>query len=316
MKAADFPNNLSIGFEEGICNLRCSKCPVHGDGRRTRKIIRGVMPFKRAYKLFDELRGSDSIVNSGYYGEPLFYKNFWKYHDAIKERGIKAGINTNGLLLTEKCAKRLVDSKTDCVFVSIDATTKETLKKVRGINALNKIKAGVFALLKARKNKAYPRVGVSFVVEKSNIHEKEDFVSFWVKYVDTVRVAELYLKGSKKIPKKRKPCLMLYGNMLIHHNGDVPICCLDADGSTRVGNVFDKGIKGVWLGSELQKIRYYHENGQFDKVALCKDCKDWARNYLDEEETAGNILMRRSPLMTYYNRIDRLGTWNFSSGKY
>ncbi len=315
----DVPQNMSIGFYEGSCNLQCPKCLVSGKGKGPNKSIKGTMPFEKVCKLLDELKGSDVVVAGSGYTEPLLQKDFWKYLKAIKDRGLKVSINTNGTLLTEEYAKRFMDLKIDCVFVSIDAITKDTLKKVRGTDELDKINEAVFVMLKARKDKPYPRIGVSFIAEEANLHEKEGFITFWIQHVDAIRVAEVYSEGNsvrhKVIPENRKPCPMLYDNMLIHNTGDVSLCCWDANGRTNVGNVFKQGIKGVWLGEEFQKIRHYHETGQFDKVPFCKNCNDWPRDDVTTEETVDNILIRRSPLLTYYNRIDRLFTWSFDLGK-
>jgi MoaA/NifB/PqqE/SkfB family radical SAM enzyme len=217
--------------------------------------------------------------------------------------------------MTKEYADKLVDLGIDSVFVSIDAMTKGTLKKVRGTEELDKVKGAVFFILNARGDKPLPRVGVSFVTEEANMHEKGEFISYWIKHADAVRVSELYLKAKKLVPKDRKPCTFLYNNFFIHNNGDVPICCLDGNGKTNMGNVFESGIRGVWLGEKFQQARHYHETGQFDKISFCKGCPDWIRNDLSIEEIKSDILIRRSPLLTYYNRIDRLDTWRFGDGE-
>jgi len=316
IKLPDFPGRISIGLQEGFCNLHCPKCPVHGEGGGN--LIKGKMNLQKACNLLDQLKNTEVVLASEGYTEPLIQENFWEYLKEVKNRQIKMNINTNGLLMSEDYAQRLIDLKIDCVFVSIDAVTKDTLKKVRGTDNLEKINAAVFNLLKARGDKSYPRIGVSFLVQKENAHEKEEFISYWIQHVDAVRVAQLYLEGEfnyNLIPGGRKPCSVLYDTMLIHHNGDVPLCCWDGSGRTKVGNVFEQGIKSVWLGEPLQKARLYHETGQFDKVPLCKGCNDWIRYAFTTEEAADGILIQRSPLLVYYNRIDRLKTWKFGAGK-
>ena len=47
---------------------------------------------------------------------------------------------------------------------SIDAVTKETLAKVRSVDKLEKIESAVFRLMKARSDREYPRIGVSFTI--------------------------------------------------------------------------------------------------------------------------------------------------------
>jgi radical SAM protein with 4Fe4S-binding SPASM domain len=107
---------------------------------------------------------------------------------------------------------------------------------------------------------------------------------------------------------------MLYQNMYIHHNGDVAVCCWDAYGKTNLGNVFKQGVKGVWHGKEFQRLRRLHETGQWKKIPFCTACQDWPRYIYTEEIQRGNLLIRKTPLMIYYNRIDRLETWRFKKG--
>jgi radical SAM protein with 4Fe4S-binding SPASM domain len=236
----------------------------------------------------------------------------------MKGRNIKVNMNTNGLLVTEESAKRLIDLKIDCIFVSIDAMTPETLQKARGTGKIGEINRVVFNLLEARENRLYPRIGVSFTVEENNMHEKEEFIAHWIQHVDAVRVNELYGKESNNDSKApsmdRRSCPILYDTMLIHNNGDVPLCCIDGNGETKVGNVFEQGIKGVWLGEEFQKMRYYHETKQADRIPFCKTCTDWPRYEFTKEEIVNNVLIRHSPLLTYYKRLDRLDTWKFGEG--
>lgn len=309
----DFPRVISIGFLEGRCNLTCPKCPVFGENRDKENPIKGEMPLEEARKLFDEIKGTHAVVSGQGYTEPFLQKNLWEYLKEMRARDIPVSMNTNGLLMTDEYAQRIIDLKIDCIFVSIDAMTKEALKKVRSTDKLEKITDAVFSLLKARGDTVYTRIGVSFVEEEANKHEKDDFINYWTQYVDAVRVCELWSgsshQGASTVSVERRPCSMLYDNMLIHHNGDVSICCWDGKGVTKMGNVFKQGIKGVWLGEDFQKARYYHETGQYDKVPYCLPCTDWLRNEFIEEETVADVLIRRTPLLTYYNRIDKLQTW-------
>jgi radical SAM protein with 4Fe4S-binding SPASM domain len=315
----EYPQKISFGSIEGYCNLRCNKCYAFGPKNKKKDFYKGEMPLEKALSLFDELKGTDAVVASPGYAESLMQKDFCDYLKAMKERGLRVNINTNGLLVTAAYAKSFIDLEIDGIFVSIDAATADTLKKVRGTDELEKIKTGVFALLDARNSKLFPRIGVSFVVEEGNAHEREEFVDFWLQHVDTVRVAELFSHNvnvqDQVKSENRKPCQMLYDSMLIHYNGDVPVCCWEPSGKTYLGNVFKDGIKGVWEGEKFKRVRYYHETDQFDKVPFCKECNDWARYVVPEETTDGNILIRRSPLLVYYNRIDRLATWEFGQGQ-
>jgi radical SAM protein with 4Fe4S-binding SPASM domain len=314
----DMPPRLLMDVQGGYCNLKCPKCWVHApDANADFAHLRGRMSLEDARKVLDEVMNAKPTFQPNLWTEPLMAKNFKEHIRQVKERGIPTSMNTNGLLLNEEMANFLVEVKFDCVLISIDATTKETLMKSRGTDKLEEIERAVFTMLKARGDRTHPRIGVTFTSEECNAHERDEFVKKWINYVDVIRVGERYESYGKvhghvkkvELPKKRTPCQALYDTMAVHFNGDVSVCCLDGMRETNMGNILKDGVHKVWHGEAFTKARHYHETGQWDKVPFCKGCKVWAR-YDYEEIVENGVLIRRSPLMTYYNRVDRLETWN------
>ncbi|MBI2890682.1 MAG: SPASM domain-containing protein [Nitrospirae bacterium] len=314
MPVPDLPTRILMDLAEGYCNLRCPKCYVYGsaEGRAAIRPRRGFMSLEDARAILDEVMSARPLVQPGMWIEPLMAKNFDEHIAAMKQRGLPVALNTDGLLLREETAHRLVELGVDCVFVSIDATTVETLKKVRATDKLDQIHEAVHLLLRTRADAPKPRIGVSFVVEDANEHERDSFVAHWVRHVDVVRINEVYrpdgsVRGSA-VPPVRTPCKSLYETMPIHHNGDVSLCCLDAFGRHKMGNVLKEGVRGVWHGEAFRRMRHLHETGRYDQIPFCRTCDVWAV-YDYQEEVREGLLIRRSPIMTYYNRIDRLGPW-------
>ena len=157
--------------------------------------------------------------------------------------------------------------------ISIDATTTETLKKARGITALNKLIRNVERLVSIRGNKLFPRVGVTFVVMPYNEQEIDDFLSFWKERVDVIRFTGYITDGKPdstvlpgvepfKIPP-RIPCKQIFKDIVIRANGDVTPCVITSEAPeyTSMGNIFeDGGIKAVWQGKIFKQ---FHEECRF-----------------------------------------------------
>lgn len=309
----DLPERYLLDLKT-TCNLKCPMCLLHGsDEEEKKKIAIGKMDIEAAKEILDEIMSAKPLIQPSMWGEPLLADNLIDHITNMKKRGISVCFNTNGLTLTEKLASCFVDVKLDSIFFSVDAMTPETLKKVRGVDKLEKIARNVELMLKIRDHATFPRIGVSFTVQKENENETDEFVSHWIKIVDVVRVGAVFADGKLtgiKPPKERTPCHALYQTMPIHFNGDVSICCFDSFGEQVMGNVFkDGGVKAVWKGKKLQEARHYHETGQWDKVPFCKDCNAWS-GYIYEDEVKDGILIRRSPQFIYYNRMDRLESWH------
>ena len=294
------------------CNLRCPMCPVWGsDNEEAIDSVEGVMDLAASRRLLDEISAAKPLIQPNMYGEPLLAPNLRERIVDMKTRGMAVAMNTNGLTLTEDLAQFFVDQKVDSVMFSIDAVTRPTLRKIRGIDKLEKIETAVFRLLKMRGEADFPRVGVSFTIQDDNRHEADDFVSRWVGVVDVVRMGIIFVNGTfpdMVTPLQRLPCPAIYNTLPVHNDGTVTVCCLDGFKTTNMGNVFKDGVVAVWQGEELAKVRYYHETGQWDKVPFCQPCNGWAQ-YEFEDEVRDGLLIRKSPQYTYYNKIARLKNW-------
>jgi len=296
------------------CNLKCPMCIVHSDieNPKVKQIIRQRMSADQARQILDEVMAAQPAVGPSLWSEPLMAKDILVHLQNMKARGMNVAINTNGLLLDKKMANELVALEIDAITISIDAVTKETLQKIRGIDKLEKIENNVHQLIMLRGDRDLPRIGVSFTKQCENISEHDDFIEKWMPIVDFVRTGEVFEEG--RFPeinldrKQRTPCPELYTTMAIHTNGDVSICCLDGFKDHRVGNALEQGVRAVWQGEEMQKVRRYHENGEYHKVPLCTNCDRWAASKYSEEVVDG-ILIRKSSEYTYYNNLEKIKNW-------
>jgi MoaA/NifB/PqqE/SkfB family radical SAM enzyme len=311
LPVSDLPERVLMDLATK-CNLRCPMCPVWGsEDEAAIDSVEGVMDLEASRRLLDEIMVAKPLIQPNMYGEPLLAPNLRERIVDMKARGMAVAMNTNGLTLTEDLAQFFVDQKVDSVMFSIDAVTRPTLRKIRGIDKLEKIETAVFRLLKMRGETDFPRIGVSFTIQDDNRHEADAFVSRWVGVVDVVRMGIIFVNGTfpdMETPPVRLPCPAIYNTLPVHNDGTVTVCCLDGFKTTNMGNVFKDGVSAVWQGEDLAKVRYYHETGQWDKVPFCKPCNGWAQ-YEFQEEVHDGLLIRKSPQYTYYNKIARLKNW-------
>ena len=307
----DLPERFLMDLH-GDCNLSCPMCFRHGGVEKEEKSpFIGTMPVDAVRKVLDEIMVAQPLIQPSTWGEPLIIPELRTHITAMKERGISVAMTTNGLTLTEETAKFFVDIKLDAIFFSMDSMTPETLKKVRGVDKLEKIQRNFMMMLEIRGDAQLPRIGATFTVQEENEHELEEFIEYWTQHADVVRVGGVLSRGralGMEVPKKRTPCGSLYMTMPIHSNGDALLCCLDSDAEHVMGNVFEDGVNEVWHGEGFTRMRKLHEDGDYDSIPFCKSCDVWA-GYAYEEEIKGNLLIRRSPQFIYYNRIDRLKSW-------
>src|SRR5271168_4209413 len=175
------------------CNLRCPMCPVWGsDDDAAVDAVKGIMNADASKRLLDEIAPAHPLVQPNMYGEPLLIPNLRERLRDMKSRGIAIAFNTNGLTLDEDLAKFMVEIELDSISFSIDALTRETLQKIRGLDKLEKIEAAVFRMLAARGDRELPRISVSFTLQGANRHEEQAFVERWSGIVDCVRVGLIF----------------------------------------------------------------------------------------------------------------------------
>ena len=111
-----------------LCNNNCPSCT----GNKQNKCS---LSFKQIKQIVDELAyefEAKSIIISGG-GEPLLHPEFVRILKYIKNKGLKIGLNSNGLALDEEKAKAIIEC---CSYfrISLDAGTKEMYKKTHGMD--------------------------------------------------------------------------------------------------------------------------------------------------------------------------------------
>ena len=326
------PNILKLELAN-TCNLSCSHCRFFSkeiDVKDYYKTEVG-MTEDRVRKIFEEIGSNKASFTLNVANEPLQAPQFKMCVTELKKYGHTGTINTNGLLLNKDMCKFLVEQQFDSVSISVDAVTKESLKRIRGITAIDKIIRNVKRLVEIRGSNALPRIAVSFVVLPFNTKEIPEFLNFWKNIVDVIRFSgcepnDTELTGPiseenkpdlsmlpdlemEKIPV-RTPCMQIYRDMIVKANGDVRPCCIDDDIS--MGNIFtDGGIEKVWNGKKFQEWRNLHNQSKWGVISACKDCNFWVETLQPKEkETEEFLICSPSPYRVFYNVKKRLDNWD------
>jgi organic radical activating enzyme len=107
----------------------------------------------------DELAtwSTPAVIRIAADGEPLIHPQALPMIRHIKTRGLTVSITTNGILLTERLIRDLLDSRIDVIDISIDAATADTFAKVRPsrgtVNFYPVVERNVLALIAARNER-------------------------------------------------------------------------------------------------------------------------------------------------------------------
>ena len=271
------------------CNLNCVMCTFHskespfrGNGRFSRS--KGFMSESLAYKIIDELGSSDVPIWLAMHGagEPLLHPKIEMFiRRASKYDNLNVGFLTNGMLLTDEKIKALLDSGIKWLSVSIDGLRADLMEKYRKGASFSKIHSNTMHLIQAvTSREEKPFLHVNMTVQKEMEADVDQFVDYWLQYVDQVSVSPCRPIGSRKSPLlpegvRREPCYMLFETMVIFWDGSVGLCCEDWFNWGQMGSVELNSLYEVWHGKKFSKVRELHLKGKYSKLMLCKECDIW-----------------------------------------
>lgn len=152
------------------CNINCIMCEV----RRTQWDI----PQEVIGEVLGLLSYIESIIWQG--GEPFLLDYFEEIFDkACKFPNLKQTIVTNGLLITEDWAQKLVNNNIELIF-SIDGVTKEVYERIRVGARFDDVIRGIEIINRARGKAPSKNMSLRLhaVIMKSNYRQLEAFIDF------------------------------------------------------------------------------------------------------------------------------------------
>lgn len=259
------------------CNLYCPMCARETFPQPKEDMEEAV--FRRL--IAESGRSAEHMMLIGL-GEPLLDPAIFDRVEYCARHGISTLLSTNGTLLDEKAAARLLDSPLEHITLSFDGATKESFEFYRKGARFEAVRDNFlrFARMKAERGRKL-QIVVQMVRLPGNAGEVDAFVRFWsaAPGVDQVRVKEdetnLIRPAAGHAPSDwRYPCHYLWrGPLYIKHNGDVYPCCQSYMlGGRPVGRIGDVPLEAIWNGGEMERMRRLHVEGRAGEIGICARC--------------------------------------------
>jgi len=113
-------------------------------------------------------------------GEPFCRKEIWDIIKIIKNYGIKGTLTSNGTLINEKTAKKIVELGLDDVCFSLDSFEEKINDEIRGKGVHAKVLKAIDLINKAKKDAGsdLPVVRLGTVITAKNYDKLESLVDF------------------------------------------------------------------------------------------------------------------------------------------
>lgn len=159
------------------CNMRCRMCPYASTDRRG--TATDIMDLALFSKTADQVfRHAYHLALSCAY-EPLLHPQLPRILEIASGHDVPEwGLVTNASLLDEPTAEAMIRHEMKVLSVSIDGTTPETYRDIRGVDAFDKVLQNVRRLqaMKREAGSELPRLLLNFVLMRRNLAEVVPFL--------------------------------------------------------------------------------------------------------------------------------------------
>jgi radical SAM protein with 4Fe4S-binding SPASM domain len=259
------------------CNLYCPMCPRETFPQPKADMSQDI--FERLVR--ESASTAEHMMLIGL-GEPLLDPAIYSRIEFCHQHSISTLISTNGVLLDERAAARLLDSPLEQMTLSFDGARKETFEFYRKGANFERVRDNFVRFARMKKERRSPmQVVVQLVRMEGNAAEVGDFISFWsaLPGVDQVRIKEdetnlMRPDAGHSAAEWKYPCHYLWrGPVYVKHNGDVYPCCQSYGlNGAPVGNIGEQSLVQIWNSPEVQKMRSLHAAGRGGEVGICSRC--------------------------------------------
>jgi len=258
----------------GYCNGKCTFCNFHTTIRK-----RGAMSWELIHKIVKEISTWNTpaqiTMNPG--GEFFMDSRWFDILLYIRKSLPKSKIviTTNGSHVDDEKIDKLVTIPNMDIGFSLYAYYPETYLMVMGlpIDTIGKIDHAIERFSKERPdmNANISCTDDSWYVSHG---EFEQLVKKWGSRARPHKMIHNSQHRNYPLPHDHQdcPCQTMFSNMVIYHNGDVGLCCFDANGEVILGDIRNHTLLDVWTGDNMRKYRNLHISGLRKAIPLCGSC--------------------------------------------
>ena len=175
-----------------LCNLRCKMCAPHAEGwEQIHAVPKGSMDMALYARILDGLVDDDCRFDHiifQWLGDPSLHPELPQMLKLAAEKmSGRVGylrVDTNAIRLPPHRMDQLLEAVSPNVplllVFTIDAHTPESYKEVKGVDALERVRANIRHLIRRRNALSVPvNIQLQFVVQEGNAHEAGDFLAYW-----------------------------------------------------------------------------------------------------------------------------------------
>lgn len=250
-----------------ICNLKCSFCSKSNRSLKE-------MQVEHFEEILKKINKSADYIYLHVKGEPLIHKNLDKILELTNKYNKKVCITTNGVFLKEKLdilkkysniyqinislhSENNKENYLEDIFYSVDNLTCYISYRFWTLNE------GIMD----DKTKLY----LNKIKEKYQIKELHDGIKLKDKTYLSLEDKFIWPDLENNYYNEIGTCYGGKTHLAILNDGTVTICCLDGEGVSNLGNIFDEPLEEILLSEKYQKIiKGFNDRKVY--LEICKHC--------------------------------------------
>ena len=262
-----FPTRVDLEVTN-LCGLRCVMCPRK---LMTRPV--GFMSMQLVEKVIKEIDEKKDPtfdhVALHQIGEPLLHPNIVEIVKLVKRFGLCAVLTTTATLLTESISRELFAANVDALSIDLDSLDKQQYARIRVGADLDVVRRNIDQCIEMRQQlpDCKTKVDIQTIMMRENagqVAEVEKEYGERIRSIGGTFVAKTFEQWGGVVPDMTSggveapstvPCTQAEFAVIIQWNGDAVICCMDYDGKTKVGNVYESTIEELWLNDLFNSYR-------------------------------------------------------------
>lgn len=264
------------------CPYSCVMCPREEFMTREN----GFMEFELFRKVIDEVdsfktEARNKDIELFHFGESLLHPQFAEMIRYMSQKGLNSFLSLNPGHLTASLAEEILTAEPGKVILSIDGTSPETFRKIKGKNGdlVQAVANAEHFLDLHRQVNSASRVTLRMIVIDENKSESEEFRKYWEDRGAQVDLREFFPWNKKELQDlgsytrfpEFMPCPFSWQYVVVQWNGDVVPCCRDYNGEMALGNVKESSLVEIWNGPAYADFRNRMASGE-NLHPLCTNC--------------------------------------------
>lgn len=274
------------------CNESCVFCrsaegniydlnPRSGDA----PIRKGKLPIEVFQGIIDQTKSTLMMAVPYINGEPLLSKNIYECIRYATERRVATLIATNGVILNEQNARRLLEAGLDFLKIHISGFTRDVHNIEHRVGDVEVIKKNIETFVSLNKaGKHGTLVMLDYIAYNHNAHEIPQAKAFAdrlgilfnlrpgnPRFLEDTEPSQL----SKPLPQDQ-PCDWLWTMFAVDWNKKIYPCCESVVwGNAKAYADFIHGetsIDELWNGEEVRRWRRTHATQGRKPIDMCRYC--------------------------------------------